>query len=121
MSRSPDERSDIRGTSAPPPDIAHPGYDHYRNDVKPARVRRTREHRRNRLNSFSATPCMRSSHARLARGMLALAAYLNLIPAIAKELHVSHPAMSPDNVAVITGGASGIGLAAAMRFARAGM
>jgi NAD(P)-dependent dehydrogenase (short-subunit alcohol dehydrogenase family) len=34
---------------------------------------------------------------------------------------VSHPAMSPDNVAVITGGASGIGLAAAMRFARLGM
>jgi hypothetical protein len=30
-------------------------------------------------------------------------------------------AMSPNNVAVITGGASGIGLAAAMRFARAGM
>ena len=30
-------------------------------------------------------------------------------------------AMSPDNVAVITGGASGIGLAAAMRFAQAGM
>ena len=34
---------------------------------------------------------------------------------------MSHPAMSPDNVAVITGGASGIGLAAAMRFARSGM
>lgn len=34
---------------------------------------------------------------------------------------MSHPAMSPDNVAVITGGASGIGLAAAMRFARMGM
>jgi NAD(P)-dependent dehydrogenase (short-subunit alcohol dehydrogenase family) len=32
-----------------------------------------------------------------------------------------HPAMSPDNVAVITGGASGIGLAAATRFARLGM
>src|SRR5215475_9793131 len=32
-----------------------------------------------------------------------------------------HPAMSKDNVAVITGGASGIGLAAAMRFAKAGM
>jgi NAD(P)-dependent dehydrogenase (short-subunit alcohol dehydrogenase family) len=32
-----------------------------------------------------------------------------------------HPAMSPDHVAVITGGASGIGLAAAMRFAEAGM
>ena len=32
-----------------------------------------------------------------------------------------HPAMSPNNVAVITGGASGIGLAAAMRFARLGM
>jgi NAD(P)-dependent dehydrogenase (short-subunit alcohol dehydrogenase family) len=32
-----------------------------------------------------------------------------------------HPAMSPNNVAVITGGASGIGLAAAMRFARSGM
>jgi len=34
---------------------------------------------------------------------------------------VPHPAMSPNNVAVITGGASGIGLAAAMRFARVGM
>jgi NAD(P)-dependent dehydrogenase (short-subunit alcohol dehydrogenase family) len=34
---------------------------------------------------------------------------------------VSHPAMSSNNVAVITGGASGIGLAAAMRFARLGM
>jgi NAD(P)-dependent dehydrogenase (short-subunit alcohol dehydrogenase family) len=32
-----------------------------------------------------------------------------------------HPAMSPDHVAVITGGASGIGLAAAIRFAQAGM
>ena len=32
-----------------------------------------------------------------------------------------HAAMSPNNVAVITGGASGIGLAAAMRFARFGM
>jgi NAD(P)-dependent dehydrogenase (short-subunit alcohol dehydrogenase family) len=32
-----------------------------------------------------------------------------------------HPAMSPGNVAVITGGASGIGLAAAARFARLGM
>jgi NAD(P)-dependent dehydrogenase (short-subunit alcohol dehydrogenase family) len=31
------------------------------------------------------------------------------------------PAMSPNNVAVVTGGASGIGLAAAMRFAQAGM
>jgi NAD(P)-dependent dehydrogenase (short-subunit alcohol dehydrogenase family) len=35
--------------------------------------------------------------------------------------HVSHPAMSPDNVAVITGAASGIGLAAATRFAALGM
>jgi NAD(P)-dependent dehydrogenase (short-subunit alcohol dehydrogenase family) len=34
---------------------------------------------------------------------------------------VSHPALSPNNVAVITGGAAGIGLAAAMRFARLGM
>ena len=32
-----------------------------------------------------------------------------------------HPAMIKDNVAVITGGASGIGLAAAMRFAALGM
>jgi NAD(P)-dependent dehydrogenase (short-subunit alcohol dehydrogenase family) len=32
-----------------------------------------------------------------------------------------HPSMSPNNVAVITGGASGIGLAAAMRFAALGM
>jgi NAD(P)-dependent dehydrogenase (short-subunit alcohol dehydrogenase family) len=34
---------------------------------------------------------------------------------------VSHSAMSPNNVAVVTGGGSGIGLAAAMRFARLGM
>jgi NAD(P)-dependent dehydrogenase (short-subunit alcohol dehydrogenase family) len=34
---------------------------------------------------------------------------------------VPHPAMSPDNVAVITGAASGIGLAAATRFAALGM
>jgi NAD(P)-dependent dehydrogenase (short-subunit alcohol dehydrogenase family) len=34
---------------------------------------------------------------------------------------VSHPALSPNNVAVITGGASGIGFAAAMRFARLGL
>jgi NAD(P)-dependent dehydrogenase (short-subunit alcohol dehydrogenase family) len=34
---------------------------------------------------------------------------------------VSHPALSPNNVAVITGGASGIGLAAATRFAGLGL
>jgi NAD(P)-dependent dehydrogenase (short-subunit alcohol dehydrogenase family) len=34
---------------------------------------------------------------------------------------VPHPAMSADHVAVVTGGASGLGLAAATRFARAGM
>jgi NAD(P)-dependent dehydrogenase (short-subunit alcohol dehydrogenase family) len=34
---------------------------------------------------------------------------------------VSHPALSPNNVAVVTGGASGIGLAAAMRFAHLGL
>jgi NAD(P)-dependent dehydrogenase (short-subunit alcohol dehydrogenase family) len=34
---------------------------------------------------------------------------------------MSHPALSPNNVAVVTGGASGIGLAAAMHFARLGM
>jgi NAD(P)-dependent dehydrogenase (short-subunit alcohol dehydrogenase family) len=34
---------------------------------------------------------------------------------------VTHPALSPNNVAVITGGASGIGLAAAKRFAGFGM
>jgi NAD(P)-dependent dehydrogenase (short-subunit alcohol dehydrogenase family) len=34
---------------------------------------------------------------------------------------MSHPALSPNNVAVVTGGASGLGLAAAMRFARLGM
>ena len=32
-----------------------------------------------------------------------------------------HPALAPDHVAVVTGGASGIGLAAAIRFARHGM
>lgn len=34
---------------------------------------------------------------------------------------MSHPALIPDSVAVITGGAAGIGLAAAMRFARLGL
>jgi NAD(P)-dependent dehydrogenase (short-subunit alcohol dehydrogenase family) len=34
---------------------------------------------------------------------------------------VPHPAMSPHNVAVVTGGGSGIGLAAAMHFARLGI
>jgi NAD(P)-dependent dehydrogenase (short-subunit alcohol dehydrogenase family) len=34
---------------------------------------------------------------------------------------MSHPAMSANNVAVVTGGASGLGLAAAMSFARLGM
>jgi NAD(P)-dependent dehydrogenase (short-subunit alcohol dehydrogenase family) len=34
---------------------------------------------------------------------------------------VPHPAMTPDSVAVVTGGAAGIGLAAAMRFARLGL
>ena len=34
---------------------------------------------------------------------------------------MSHPALSPGRVAVITGGASGIGLAAATRFARIGL
>ncbi|MET3646503.1 SDR family NAD(P)-dependent oxidoreductase [Phyllobacterium ifriqiyense] len=34
---------------------------------------------------------------------------------------MNHPALSPSNVAVITGGASGIGLAAAKRFAGLGM
>jgi NAD(P)-dependent dehydrogenase (short-subunit alcohol dehydrogenase family) len=34
---------------------------------------------------------------------------------------VPHPAFSPNNVAVITGGASGIGFAAAMRLARLGL
>jgi len=34
---------------------------------------------------------------------------------------MTHPAMSPNHVAVITGGASGIGLAAATRFAASGM
>src|SRR5215212_7892814 len=38
-----------------------------------------------------------------------------------RKLYMPHPAMSPDNVAVITGGASGIGLAAALRFAGLGM
>jgi NAD(P)-dependent dehydrogenase (short-subunit alcohol dehydrogenase family) len=47
----------------------------------------------------------------------------NLKPqhALARRSRVSHPALSPNNVAVITGGASGIGLAAAMRFAQLGL
>src|SRR3954470_2005945 len=38
-----------------------------------------------------------------------------------EEVPMPHAAMSTNNVAVITGGASGIGLAAAMRFAGLGM
>lgn len=38
-----------------------------------------------------------------------------------EETAVSHPAIAKDNVAVITGGASGIGFAAAKRFLQAGM
>ena len=34
---------------------------------------------------------------------------------------MSHPALTPDAVAVITGGAAGIGLAAATHFARLGL
>lgn len=34
---------------------------------------------------------------------------------------MSHPALAPGAVAVVTGGASGIGLASALRFAAAGM
>jgi NAD(P)-dependent dehydrogenase (short-subunit alcohol dehydrogenase family) len=34
---------------------------------------------------------------------------------------MSHPALAPGRVAVVTGGASGIGLAAARAFATAGM
>jgi len=34
---------------------------------------------------------------------------------------MTHAALTPDAVAVVTGGASGIGLAAAMRFAAAGL
>ena len=42
-------------------------------------------------------------------------------PRAIEEEAVPHPAMSPSHVAVVTGGASGIGLAAATRFARLGM
>src|SRR5450432_177300 len=45
-------------------------------------------------------------------------ALLDLSP---EEVPMPHPAMSANHVAVITGGASGIGLAAAMRFAGLGM
>ncbi|MGI9506821.1 MAG: SDR family NAD(P)-dependent oxidoreductase, partial [Geminicoccaceae bacterium] len=34
---------------------------------------------------------------------------------------MTHPALNPDSVAVVTGGASGIGLAAAAKFAGMGM
>ncbi len=37
------------------------------------------------------------------------------------EFAMSHPALVPNAVAVITGGASGIGLAAAARFAQLGL
>src|SRR4051794_30981802 len=40
---------------------------------------------------------------------------------IETEILMPIPALSPANVAVITGGASGIGLAAARRFAASGM
>src|SRR4051812_8324045 len=37
------------------------------------------------------------------------------------DIRMTHPVLSANNVAVITGGASGIGLAAAMRFVKLGM
>src|SRR5262245_8319919 len=37
------------------------------------------------------------------------------------EVAMSHPALTPESVAVITGGAAGIGFAAAMKFAQLGM
>src|ERR1700712_540019 len=43
------------------------------------------------------------------------------VPYLSGARPIPHPAMSPHHVAVITGGASGIGLAAAMRFAGLGM
>jgi NAD(P)-dependent dehydrogenase (short-subunit alcohol dehydrogenase family) len=47
---------------------------------------------------------------------------VNSIPiATAGAFNVAHPAFSPDHTAVITGGASGIGLAAATHFAGIGM
>ena len=42
-------------------------------------------------------------------------------PKQSRNYRMPHPAMSPGNVAVITGGASGIGLAAATHFAGLGM
>src|SRR4029453_17757184 len=51
-------------------------------------------------------------HASIEYGIRQIFDRRNLMP---------HPAMSPGNVAVITGGASGIGLAAAMRYAGLGM
>jgi NAD(P)-dependent dehydrogenase (short-subunit alcohol dehydrogenase family) len=38
-----------------------------------------------------------------------------------EKIKMPHPALAPNNVAVITGGASGIGLAAAVRFAHLGL
>src|SRR3984957_10669472 len=38
-----------------------------------------------------------------------------------KENKLPHPALTPNSVAVVTGGAAGIGLAAAMKFARLGL
>src|SRR5215475_1852314 len=43
------------------------------------------------------------------------------LPSPSRRMNMPLAAMSPNNVAVVTGGASGIGLAAAMRFAKAGM
>jgi hypothetical protein len=40
---------------------------------------------------------------------------------IIRRSHVSHPALAPNAVAVVTGGASGIGLAAASHFAKLGL
>src|SRR5258708_3746008 len=40
---------------------------------------------------------------------------------LGQKTSMPHPAMSPNNVAVIPGGAYGLGFAAAMRFARLGM
>ena len=48
-------------------------------------------------------------------------AFARITDMTATATSANHPALAPGQVAVITGGASGIGLAAAMRFAASGM
>ena len=91
-----------------------------------ARYRKIERDRRERGAQGACRHCERDRPGKEARGLITSGKYAitgrSEVPSKqSRKLCMPHPAMSPNNVAVITGGASGIGLAAATRFAGLGM